>query len=124
MITIKAKANQYSKNGSIIFVYSIMSNLTDKKKAEAELKDYEETQGAYLRKDEAGDMLYFSQRICTTGSELTKTTKGRYTVLQDLEQKAAELESATTTGLGKLNAIQQFCGMSRAQMTERLMASF
>jgi hypothetical protein len=117
MLTIASKSGQYTKNGQPIFVYTLAGESTD-------LKDYKTSQGDYYRESEDKKPLYFSQRICSIGANLEKTRSGRYTVLADLEQKAAELESASNSNYGKLLAIQQFTGLTKAQLTERLLASF
>jgi hypothetical protein len=114
---IAAKVNQYAKNGSIIFVYTVQGT-------DAELETYKTSQGNYFRTNDAGAPLYFSQRICNEGAELQLTKSGRYTVLQDLERTVVERESATNTSYGKLEAIRLFTGLTKAQLSERLLQSF
>lgn len=114
---IKAKINQYTKNGAIIFVYTLIGTIE-------ELEAYKASQGVNYRENELNEPLYFSQRICEVNADLTLTRSGRYMVLQDLEQKATQLDTATTSALGKLNAIAQYCGLSKLQLQEKLIASF
>lgn len=124
MLVIKAKSNQYVKDGKIVLVYSVASTEKDAKKAEAEVAEYEKSQGEYARKNDQGEFLYFSQRVCAVGAELTKTQKGRFQVLDgDLEVKAVERETAiemfANQFLGKLKAV----GVTPAQYKAQLMAS-
>ena len=124
MLVIKAKANQYVKDNKIVLVYTVASSEKDAAKAAAEIKEYETSQGEYARKNDAGEFLYFSQRVCQVGAQLTKTQKGRFTVLEeDLEVKAAERETAVemfaNQFLGKLKAV----GVTPAQYKAQLMAS-
>ncbi len=86
MLVIKAKSNQYVKDGKIVLVYTVASSEKDAAKQKAEIAEYETSQGEYIRKDEQGNPLYFSQRACKAGDVLTKTQKGRFQVLdEDLE---------------------------------------
>ena len=124
MLVIKARANQYVKDNKIVLVYSVASTEKDAKKAEAEIKEYETSQGEYARKDDAGNFLYFSQRACKAGDVLTKTQKGRFQVLdEDLEAKAIEREASVelfaNQFLGKLKAVN----ITPAQYRAQLMAS-
>jgi len=119
-ITISKKHNQYRKNSSIIFVYQITG--TDK-----ELAEFKANQGSNYREDEStGTPLFFSaNRPGSTGDELHwNKNKSQYQLHTDLESEIATLQTATANALGKINAIQQFTGMSKAQMQERLLASF
>ena len=124
MLVIKTKSNQYVKDGKIVLVYTVASSEKDAAKQKAEIAEYETSQGEYIRKDEQGNPLYFSQRVCQVGAQLTKTQKGRFTVLEeDLEVKAAERETAVemfaNQFLGKLKAV----GVTPAQYKAQLMAS-
>jgi len=117
MLSIETKVNQYVKNGSSIFVYSLIG---DKKDLEA----YKVSQGVNYREDETTKKpLYFSQRVCNAGDVLNATKGGRYQVYQDLESKDAQLQTAIIGNLGKLEAVRQLSGLSKAQFTERLLAS-
>ncbi len=117
MLTISRKVNQYLKNGNAIFVYEIEGS-------KEELAAYKKSQGEYYRESDAKKPMYFSQRPIEPGAELTATKSGRYQVLQDLEGTVAAREQAATQAFGKLEAIRQFTGMSKAQMQERLLANF
>lgn len=123
-LVIKSKTNSYRKEGNIILVYTIGSNLTDATKAKAELAEYEASQGSYFRKSDAGEPLYFSQRVCEVGAQLTKTYRGRFQVLQDLETKAenreAMIETASAQYLGKLDALGIKPSVMRARMLMEL----
>lgn len=116
-LKIKSKVNQYMKNGSPVFVYTVDGN------AET-LREFKESQGSYYRETEAKEPMYFSRRIIADGSELVLTASGRFQVLQDLEAITAAQESATTTAFGKIQAIQQYSGLTKAQLAERLISSF
>lgn len=123
MLVIKAKVNEYVKAGAPVFVYSITSNQTDPKKAEAELADYKKSCGDYYRESDAKEPLMFSQRPMTAGAKLTKTTKGRYQVLsEDLEETAtaaaAAIETFKNQFLGKLQAL----GIKPAEMRAAMLA--
>lgn len=115
-LTIKAKVNQYRKNGSNIFVYALAGS-------KESIKEYKESQGTYYRENEAGEPLYFSQRIVNVGDSLTQTSSGRFQVLSDLEAESIEIDAHSKKFLGKLNAIQQFTGMSRTQLQQKIMDS-
>ena len=114
---ILKKVNQYMKSGSIIFVYTLEGDAK-------ELAAYKASQGEYYRESDTDEPLYFSQRICTVGAELTETKSGRFQVLQDLEGVATKRAEYADMSFGKLTAIQQFAGLTKAQMTERLLATF
>lgn len=117
MLTISRKINQYLKNGNPVFVYEIDGT-------KEELAAYKTSQGDYYRESEAKKAMYFSQRPLEAGAELSATRSGRYQVLQDLEMTAAQKESETIIQEAKLEAIRRITGMSKAQMTERLLARF
>ena len=124
MLVIKTKSNQYVKDGKIVLVYSVASTEKDAAKAASEIKEYETSQGEYARKNDAGEFLYFSQRVCQVGDQLTKTKKGRFQVLDgDLEAKAIEREASVelfaNQFLGKLKAVN----ITPAQYRAQLMAS-
>lgn len=124
MLVIKAKSNQYVKDGKIVLVYTVASSEKDAAKQKAEIAEYETSQGEYIRKDEQGNPLYFSQRACKAGDVLTKTQKGRFQVLdEDLEAKAIEREASVelfaNQFLGKLKAVN----ITPAQYRAQLMAS-
>lgn len=116
-LTIARKVNQYIKNNNPIFVYELSGE-------KADLEAYKKAQGEYYRESDAKKPMYFSQRPIENGSELSLTKSGRYQVLQDLEGTVAAREQAATQAFGKLEAIRQFTGMSKAQMQERLLANF
>lgn len=115
-LTIKAKVNQYRKNGANIFVYALSGS-------KESIEEYKESQGSYYREDENGNVLYFSQRIVNVGDSLTQTSSGRFQVLSDLEAESIEIDAHSKKFLGKLSAIQQFTGMSRAQLQQKIMDS-
>ncbi len=124
MLVIKTKSNQYVKDGKIVLVYTVASSEKDAAKQKAEIAEYETSQGEYIRKDEQGNPLYFSQRACKAGDVLTKTQKGRFQVLdEDLEAKAIEREASVelfaNQFLGKLKAVN----ITPAQYRAQLMAS-
>ena len=121
MIVIKAKINQYVKNGNIQFVYTIESTAPKAEDKAKELAEYKSSRGEYYRENEAKEPLYFSQRICNVGDQLTKTTKGAFQVLSDLESTAAQIETQTNAALAKFNALAQFTGLTKAQLAERLL---
>lgn len=121
MLTISKKHNQYrSKSGSIVFVYQI-TGTTD------ELEQYKTDQGSNYREDDTtGVPLFFSaNRAGSTGDELHwNVRKSQYQLHADLEQEVATIQTATANALGKINAIQQFTGLSKAQMQEKLLSAF
>jgi hypothetical protein len=124
MIVIKIKTNEYIKAGNPIFVYTLMSNLQDAKKATEELEQYKTTQGTNYRENDTKEPLYFSQRPLPVGAELKLTSKGRFTVLQDnLEELAVnastQIESFKNQFLGKLAAV----GVTPAQYKAALLAN-
>lgn len=124
MLVIKAKSNQYMKEGNPVFVYSIRSTESDAKKIAEEIKLFEESQGEYLRKNDAGEPLYFSQRVLAVGAPLTQTKSGRFQVLTEnleqlAEEKQAAIEMFANQFLGKLKAV----GVTPAQYKAQLMAS-
>lgn len=125
MIVIKIKTNEYIKAGNPIFVYTLMSNLQDAKKATEELEQYKSTQGTNYRENDTKEPLYFSQRPIPVGAELKLTSKGRFTVLQDnLEETAlnatAAIEGAKNAFLGKLAALNIKPAEMRAAMLSNL----
>ena len=124
-LTIAMQTGSYMKAGQAIFVYAITSTATKPEDQAKELADYKTSSGEFYREDESKRPLMWSQRVLQPGSELVKSQKtGRYQVHQDLEAQAAELQAATTSNLGRIQALQQFTGMNKAQMTEKLIAAF
>jgi hypothetical protein len=116
-ILVGKKVGEYVKNGNSQFVYEL--NISGDV-----LDSYKKDKGAYYRESENGLPLHWSNTPIQTGSELTKTAKGGYVVLADLEGQVEAEKAATTMALGKLNAIAKFTGLSKAQMAEKLLASF
>ena len=123
MLIIKAKTNQYIKGGTIQFVYTVESNAAKAEDKAKELEAYKLSRGEYYRENEAKEPLYFSQRIYNVGDQLTKTQKGTFQVLNDLESAAAQIETQTNAALAKYNALAQFTGLTKAQLAERLLQS-
>lgn len=123
-LSIARKTNQYLKAGTPIFVYELKSTETEPKKIAEDLAAYKKSQGDFYRESEAKQPVYFSQRPLENGAELTLTKSGRYQVLQDLEGTVAAREQAATVAFGKLEAIRQFTGLSKAAMQERLLSNF
>ena len=117
-ITIGKKHNQYRKGSSVVFVYTVLG---DKK----QLEDYKTKQGANYREDNGTPLFFSANRTGNVGDEIHwNATKSQFQLHTDLESEIATVQTATANALGKINAIQQFTGMSKAQMQERLLASF
>ena len=116
-ILVGKKVGEYVKNGNSQFVYEL--NVS----GEA-FESYKKDKGAYYRESENGLPLHWSNTPLQAGEELTKTAKGGYVVKADLEGQVEAEKAATTIALGKLNAIAKFTGLSKAQMAEKLLASF
>ena len=117
-ITIGKKHNQYRKGSSMVFVYTVSG---DKK----ELEDYKKKQGANYREDNGTPLFFSANRVGNAGDEIHwNASKSQFQLHADLEAEVATLQTATAKALGNIMAIQQFTGMSKAQMAERLMANF
>ena len=122
MLIISAKVNEYVKNGSVMFVYTIDSNATKPADKKAELKDFEDSMGEYFQVNkEDGKPLYWSKDISSVGTELQKSYSGRYNVPRNLEEKAVDLESKTNSKLAGFQALMQFTGKTKAQMQQLLL---
>jgi hypothetical protein len=119
-LTIGKKHNQYrsSKTGTIVFVYTVDGTKED-------IANYKKAQGANYREDNGTPLFFSAGRTGNAGDEIHfNTKKSTYQLHTDLESEVATLQTATANALGKINAIQQFTGMSKAQMQERLLSAF
>lgn len=76
MLTIVAKVNQYLKNGNLVGVFTVASDLTDAAKKKAELDAYIASQPAGTSKASDGGPLFWGDPDIAPGTELTKTTRG------------------------------------------------
>lgn len=116
MLIIKAKNNQYVKNGNPVFVYTLTGT-------KEELKAFKDSQGDNYRENEGKEPLYFTQRVCQPGQELSKTQSGRYQVLQDLEAKVLAIDTAAEKTIGKLKGMVEYFGISKAQLQQQMIAA-
>lgn len=115
MITIIAKSNEYMKNGSPVFVYTLSCN-------EAEKEAYKANQGDFYREDDKGNPLFFSNRVLQAGAEVRWVEKSqRYSVITDLEALAARNEAIKAEKLASLEALAEFTGLTKAQLAERML---
>lgn len=115
MITITTKSNEYMKNGSPVFVYTLGCN-------EAEKADYKAKQGDFYREDEKGNPLFFSSRVLQIGAEVRWAEKTqRYSAITDLEAIAARTEAIKAEKLASLEALAEFTGLTKAQLAERML---
>lgn len=117
-ITIGKKHNQYRKGSSMVFVYQVAG-------AKKELEGYKTKQGVNYREENGVPLFFSANRVGNVGDEIHwNATKSQFQLHTDLESEIATVQTATANALGKINAIQQFTGMSKAQLQERLLASF
>jgi len=119
-LTIGKKHNQYrsSKTGTIVFVYTVDGTKED-------IANYKKVQGTNYREENGTPLFFSAGRTGNVGDEIHfNAKKSVFQLHSDLESEVATLQTATANALGKINAIQQFTGMSKAQMQERLLASF
>ena len=116
MLTVKSKVREYIRNGSPVFVYALAGS-------KEELAEYKKTQGDYYREEEkTKEPLFFSPRPIATGTQLAPNREGtRFVVQQDLEAQVAATETAKNAQLGKLQAMQEFLGLTKAQMQQMLL---
>ena len=123
MALIVNRKGSYVKNGNPVFTGIVTSNTSDSAAAQAELDDYKTSKGSFYREDEDGNPIYFSSTLFQSGSELVKTQRGQFTILRDLESEVLAVESFKNQQTGKIEAIRQYTGMSRAQMQQALLDS-
>ena len=97
MLIIKAKTNEYLKNGAPVFVYSIVSTEKDTAKATKELDAYKAERGSYYRESESGEPLLFTGRVVTPNTPVELNRKGEYVVKSELQDLEAIAESTEDT---------------------------
>jgi len=125
MLQIKTKQSEYPKDGRIVFVYVVGSNAATPEEQKAELDLYTAAQGNFLRKNAAGEPLFFSGDICPIGAPLVvRQSTGRYGVNQDLEAQVEQQKFFQTKRTGELVADAQFMGISRGAMKQMLLAKY
>lgn len=121
MLQISYKS-EYRKNGSTVFVYEVSSNNLDEKEAAKEIAAYEKVKGAYLRKDDKGKPLHFSNNLHTEVCELAPTQdKSNYYVKADLKEEYQLIQNKALETQGKLEGFRQFSGLSKKAMQELAM---
>ena len=120
MLIIGTKLNEYIKNGATQFVYGVKSTLQGQD-ATDELEAYKASCGSFYREDDKTQQpLFYTQRIAKVGNELRLTTKGRFSVVSNLEEEVEKSELLKAKEMAKLKAAQEFFGMSKAEMLEAM----
>lgn len=116
-LKIKAKNNQYAKQGTgrAVFNYTIDGTAE-------ELEAYKKAQGSNYKENENGEALFFSTRPLSTGEEIVPNRAGtNYGVRRDLEVVAIEREINVEKEMAKHDALRRILGMSESQYKEKMM---